>query len=99
MTIASRFLSVNSEDVLLEDKKREDRKSPDSATDPEQSSNTNHSGRPGQLCAKVRKASNLPLISGPAHRFVELDYSGTYNILVLTQHINLKFMIYSRDLI
>ena len=37
-------------------------------------------GRPGQMSVKVMRGVNLPLISGPVHRFVELEFLGTYTI-------------------
>ena len=77
MTIASRFLSVNSEDVLVEDKRKEDKKSSDIVTDPDRSGAAHLMGRPGQLSVKIRQVSSLPLASGPVHRFAELEYSGT----------------------
>ena len=83
MTIASRFLSANSEDAAMEtsskkkteDKEKERRNPPVTVSEPDlQQFHPN--GRPGQISVKVRKAVALPLVSGPVHRFVEVEYSG-----------------------
>ena len=85
MTIASRFLSANSEDAAMEMSSKKDRKTEEREKErrnplaPAQEPDLqqfNPSGRPGQISVRVRKAVSLPLVSGPAHRFVEVEYSG-----------------------
>ena len=58
-----------------EDKEKERRNPPVTVSEPDlQQFHPN--GRPGQISVKVRKAVALPLVSGPVHRFVEVEYSG-----------------------
>lgn len=85
MTIASRFLSANSEDAAMDasskkDKKTEEREKerrnpPVTVNEPDMQQ-FNPTGRPGQISVRVKRAAGLPLVSGPVHRFVELEYSG-----------------------
>lgn len=87
MTLASRFLSANSEEAVLEScKKEKGEKKQDAAAADDQPFHP--SGRPGQVSVKVKKASNLPMLSGPVHRFVEVEYSGKtfYYIIFLINH-------------
>lgn len=76
MIKASRFLS-SSEDVT----KKSGAAAENAAQEDVQKSN-NVTGRPGQVFVKVKKAVNLPTVSGQVHRFVELEYSGKCNFII-----------------
>jgi hypothetical protein len=58
-----------------EDRERDRRHSSVTVAEPELQQ-FNPTGRPGQISVRVRRAAALPLVSGPVHRFVELEYSG-----------------------
>ena len=79
MTLASRFLSANSEDAAVSDVKKKvegsERRNP-AVMVPEPEKGANPVGRPGQIFVKVRKATNLPSAHGMIHRFVEVEFSG-----------------------
>ena len=62
MIKTSRFLS-SSEDIS---------KKSDHISDDAHKKNNHVTGRPGQVFVKIKKAVNLPLVSGQVHRFVEL---------------------------
>ena len=85
MTIASRFLSANSEDAAMEtsskkerktEEKEKERRNPPVTVQEPDLQQFNPTGRPGQISVRVKKAVALPLVSGPVHRFVEVEYSG-----------------------
>lgn len=80
MTLASRFLSANSEDAVVDSRKRAEdkRSSPAVAVVEPDLPQLHPSGRPGQVSVKVRKTVALPVVSGPVHRFVEIEYCGEY---------------------
>ena len=67
--------SSSKKERKTEEKEKERRNPPVTVSEPDlQQFHPN--GRPGQISVKVRKAVALPLVSGPVHRFVEVEYSG-----------------------
>ena len=84
MIKASRFLSANEPD-MTGGKKTPEPPAPEKRGEVEERKPpTSPTGRPGQVFVKIKKAANLPLVSGPVHRFVEIEYSGRCTLVTVT---------------